>query len=333
MDLDYEQISVELLKALRGRRSQVGFSRRLKYSSNVAYTWESKRRWPTASVAMWAATRVGIELQTQVGIFHPNTLEAPERFDLTTPEGVANFLNDLRGATPIQDVAARVGRDRFAVSRWLKGKSEPRLPEFLQMIEATSLRVTDFLTSLVDADKLPTIYREWQRLQRGRNLFFDQPWTQVVLLCLELSDYQALGEHDDNWVAHRTGLPIETVQECIQALAETNQIAWRKKRWSQSETRAITMQRTPDDVRRAKQWWAEIAIERFQDHAPGMFSHNLFTVNEADFERLQELHRSYYRAVRSLVAESLPGERIVLSTVSTQALSPPSSSSPSCVDS
>lgn len=321
MELNYEQISVELLKALRGRRSQVGFSRRLKYSSNVAYTWESKRRWPTASIAMWAATRVGIDLQAQVRAFHPNTLDAPERFDLTTSQGVANFLNDLRGATPIKEVATRVGRDRFAVSRWLKGKSEPRLPEFLRMIDGTSLRLIDFLTNLVEPIKLPSIYRDWQKLQRGRSLFFDQPWTQVVLLCLELSDYRSLPAHDDDWVAHRTGLPVETVRSCIEALADTDQIAWRRQRWSQSEIRAITMQRTPEDVRRAKRWWAEIAIERFQDHAPGMFSHNLFTVNEADFERLQELHRSYYRAVRSLVAGSTPGERIVLATVSTQALS------------
>jgi len=318
MDLDYEQISVELLKALRGRRSQVGFSRRLKYSSNVAYTWESKRRWPTASVAMWAVTRVGIDLQTQVSAFHPNTLNTPERFDLATSQGVANFLDDLRGATPIKEVASRVGRDRFAVARWLKGHTEPRLPEFLRMIDGTSLRLIDFLASLVDPAKLPSIYRRWQKLQRGRSLFFDQPWTQVVLLCLELSDYRSLSAHDDDWVARRTGLPVETVRSCIEALADTNQIARRGRHWSQSEIRAITMQRTLADVQRAKSWWAEVAIERFNDQAPGMFSHNLFTVTEADFERLQELHRSYYRAVRSLVAESGPGERIVLSTVSTQ---------------
>jgi DNA-binding phage protein len=321
MDPDYEQISVELLKALRGQRSQVGFSRRLKYSSNVAYTWESKRRWPTASVAMWAVTRVGIDLQTQVGEFHPSTLDAPERFDLTTSQGVANFLDDLRGATPIKEVARRVGRDRFAVSRWLKGQSEPRLPEFLRMIEGTSLRLMDFLAILVEPSKLPSIYLRWRQLQRSRNLFFDQPWTQVVLLCLELADYRALPAHEDEWVARRTGLSVETVRSCIEALADTNQITRRARHWSQSEIRAITMQRTPEDVRKAKSWWAEVAIERFRNHAPGMFSHNLFTVTEADFERLQELHRSYYRAVRSLVADSAPGDRIVLATLSMLALS------------
>ena len=39
-ELDFEQIARELLVALRGKRSQTAWSRRLGYKSNVAYAWE-----------------------------------------------------------------------------------------------------------------------------------------------------------------------------------------------------------------------------------------------------------------------------------------------------
>ena len=38
---DIERVARQLLIALRGKRSQVQWSRRLGYKSNVAYAWES----------------------------------------------------------------------------------------------------------------------------------------------------------------------------------------------------------------------------------------------------------------------------------------------------
>ena len=57
--LDFERLSRELLVALRGQRSQVQWSRRLGYRSNVAYAWESGRRWPNA-----AASQVQVRVES-----------------------------------------------------------------------------------------------------------------------------------------------------------------------------------------------------------------------------------------------------------------------------
>jgi len=64
----YEVMAAELLRALRGRRSQVAFSRRLGYRSNVAHTWETGKRWPTAAVTLRAARRVGVDLDAGLRI-------------------------------------------------------------------------------------------------------------------------------------------------------------------------------------------------------------------------------------------------------------------------
>jgi hypothetical protein len=40
--MDFEQISADWLRFMRGKRSQRSFSKRLGYRSNIAYRWETQ---------------------------------------------------------------------------------------------------------------------------------------------------------------------------------------------------------------------------------------------------------------------------------------------------
>src|SRR5262245_38605960 len=60
LDMDHEALAKELIRALRGKRSQVALSRRLKHRSNVLYAWEAGLRAPTAAGFLDLAKRVGI---------------------------------------------------------------------------------------------------------------------------------------------------------------------------------------------------------------------------------------------------------------------------------
>jgi transcriptional regulator with XRE-family HTH domain len=71
-ELDYQQAARDLVRALRGRRSQRALSRRLGYTTNVIYTWEAGRRWPTAAEALRLAERTGVELRAALTRFFPN---------------------------------------------------------------------------------------------------------------------------------------------------------------------------------------------------------------------------------------------------------------------
>src|SRR5687767_8936747 len=121
--MDFDQVARELLRALRGKRSQVMFSRRLGYRTNVAYSWESGRRWPTAAVALGAANRAKVDVPAAVRGFFRSAPPWLERLDPASSEGVAALLRDLRGQTPILDLARRSGRSRYAVARWLSGEA------------------------------------------------------------------------------------------------------------------------------------------------------------------------------------------------------------------
>src|SRR5690606_5949467 len=128
--MDYEQVAAEFLRALRGKRSQTAFCRRLGYKSNVAYTWEACRGFPTAARTFEVAERMGVDLQASLTRFYRIAPSWLSHVNLTAPEGVAAFVNDLRGSTSIVDLAKHMHKSRFTVSRWVKGETEPKLPDF-----------------------------------------------------------------------------------------------------------------------------------------------------------------------------------------------------------
>ena len=60
-----------------------------------------------------------------------------------------------------------------------------------------------------------------------------------------------------------------------------------------------------------KRWWGQVGLDRMAT-ADGNISFTVCAVSQADFEEMQEAQRRHYRAMRARIAESIPGERIVL---------------------
>jgi DNA-binding phage protein len=304
-----------MLRLFRGKRSQTAFARRLGSRSNIAYTWESGRRFPTAAKAFWVAERCGIDVRAALIRFYRREPVWLADTDLTLADGVARLLNDLRGAAQIGQVAERVGHSRFAVARWFKGTAEPRLPDFLRMIEATSLRSIDFIAAFVDPEKLPALREPFQRLSLARKAAYELPWSHGVQRALELEAYLRLPKHEPGWIADQLGITLEEEQRCLELLAASHQIQMQDGRWKVREVLAVDTRQDPEAGKRLKAWWAEVGLERLRADSEGQFSFNLFTVSEKDYERIRELHLAYFRELRAIVAESEPAERVILANV------------------
>jgi transcriptional regulator with XRE-family HTH domain len=321
--IDFELLARELVRTLRGRRSQVAFSRRLGFGTNVVYAWESGRRWPTASLFFRAAALAMIDLGAGLVRFIPGAAPPPQ-LDLGTREGVASFLAAIRGGVPIVDVARRAGMSRYAVMRYLGGGAEPRLPDLLRAIEACSLRLLDFVALFVDPARLDSTARRWRIVQAQRRVVFDRPWVAAVLRAMELPSYRALPAHEPGRIARSLGIEVREEEACIEALAAAGQIRREGRRWVTSD--AVTVDTRPDPAaeRKLKAFWAKVGLERLSAGHEGLFSFNVFTVSEVDLERLRDLHRSYFRTLRNIVAASSPAERAVVANVQLFALDEPS---------
>jgi len=322
--MDLARVSADWLRLIRGKRSQRAFSKRLGYASNIAYRWETGVCFPLGREAITLAKRDGAAGRAALVTFMGGALpEALVAVELGTLEGVAQLLRALRGDTSLVELARRSGHSRFSIARWLSGAAEPRLPELLAMVEATTFRLLDFLASFTNIERLPAAAEEHRALEAARTLAYDVPWSHAVLRALELSDYQALRRHQPGWLARRLGISREEEDRCLSALATARQIKLERRLWVADETKTIDTRAHRERGRRLKAEWLRVALERLESGVPGIFGYNLMAVSRADLARLREMHIAYFRSMQALVADSAPSECVVLFNTELFALDEP----------
>jgi len=311
--MDSNLVGRELVRALRGDRSQAGLSRRLGYTSNVLYTWESGRRAPNASAFFRLATRVGVDLQAALRSFLSD--RGAVLSDARRPSGVAELVRALLADWPIVELAASVGADRTTVGRWVSGATEPKLPELLRIVETTTQRLFEFVAIFADPASLTSTRGAYRDLTEQRRLAYELPWSHAVLRALELDSYRALPKHEPGLIARLTGISLAEEQRCLTALAQAKQIHRRRGRWVLARVLTVDTRPSEADNRRLKQHWAEVALERLRTRAApddALFSFNLFAVDARDFERIRRLHVEYYQRIREVVNGSKDPDRVVL---------------------
>ena len=316
--MDLELLSREMVRELRGTRSQTALSRWLKYRSNVVYLWESGRRLPTVSSFFWLAHRTGVDVAAALDRFLPEREAGDEPWSV---DGAAAVMRALQGQRSAAELARELDHSRHSVARWLRGETEPRLPDFLRMVDLCTTGLLDFVALFVDPAALPSIREGWRQLGAARALVREQPWAPAVLLALELDDYKALPAHEAGWLTRRLGLPEAAEERCLALLATAGQIRRRRGLWRVVEVQSVDV-RTPARKLDLKRWWGQVGLDRI-GRADGIVSWNLFTISHEDFERVQQLQRQHYRAVRAIVAASEGSDRLVLTNLQLLALDSP----------
>ncbi|HKU37194.1 MAG TPA: DUF4423 domain-containing protein, partial [Polyangiales bacterium] len=298
----------QLLRALRGRRSQLALSKRLGYRSNVACDWEAGRRFPTAADTLRACARLRIDVDAAFRSFQPACADALRGFR------VDRWLSELRGSTPVSQLAARSGYSRYAISRWLQGGAQPRLPDFLGLVEAISGRASDLVGHLVPIAEVPELFEQHQQRTARRRLAYDAPWSEAVLRVMETTGYRSHRARP-GYIAARLGLDARDEEHLLRNLEGAGIL----HRQSDGEYRDLasltvdTQSASPEDLARLKAHWTSVCLERTRaPHAGDWLGYNLVSTSQADLDRIREVLRRAFREIRAIAAASEPAESVAL---------------------
>jgi transcriptional regulator with XRE-family HTH domain len=307
-----DAVAADLVRAVRGKRSQAEFSRRMGYRSNIVQRWESARCWPTAAAFLRACARFRPRTAGCFSQFFQRTPAWFEPQDPFTPRSIAAFLRDLRGKTPIGTLAQRMGRNRYSVGRWLSGTAQPKLPEFLALVEVSSRRALDFIAGIADPARMATVAPRWAQLESARQAAYDFPWSHAVLRALELKGHQRSTPIGEQRIARTLGIEVAEVRKGLEILAATGQIRRVRGHWQIDRVMTVDTSHDPARSQELKFAWIRVAMERLQAGAAGNYGYSLFAVSRRDLRRLRELHLEYLRAMQSLIAASRPCECVGL---------------------
>jgi transcriptional regulator with XRE-family HTH domain len=294
--------------------SQERLSRRLGFGSNVLYLWERQRRLPAAGVFFRMAELRRRPVREQLARFFGPSTAAAAAVRAGEPL-VPALLRWMRGEQTNVELAALSGFDRSTLARWLGGKTEPRLPDFLELLDRSTLRLLEFVALFADPATLE-VTRDAHAVACGRQaLAYELPWSNAVLHALELSAYRRLSRHRPQVLAEHLGLTAAHVEATLQRLAQARVIEKHGELWR--EVRVLSIETTGDFERNRalKSHWASIASDRLSRLQPGddnLFSYNVFPISRADFQALRELHVDYYQRVRQLVARASGADHVVV---------------------
>lgn len=310
--MDYERLASELLRELRGKRSQAALMRRLGYSANAPYSWEAGRRFPPAQVLFELGLLNGCELpalRAFAGLSH-----AGRKAEWSAGD-TAEWLGRLLGETPASEVARVVGADRTTVSRWLHGQTEPRVPQLLQLVDRLTHRLVELVRLFVEPARLPSLRAVAQELAAQLRIGYEVPWSHALLRALELSTYRSLPAHVPGVLARAIGLTVADEEELLSELRAARLIHKRRGKWQPSRVLTVDTSARPERDRLLKLHWARVGVSRLE---PGpirpdtLYSFNLCAVSHEDLARIRELHLEYYERVRRIVAESKVADRVLL---------------------
>jgi transcriptional regulator with XRE-family HTH domain len=300
-----------MLRALRGRRSQLAFSRRLGYRSNVACDWEAGRRLPTAHEYLRACLRLRADVDGAFRTFQPACAAALRE---GTSLRVDRWLNELRGSALVSQLALRSGFSRYALSRWFQGTAQPRLHDFLALVEAISGRASDLVGNLVPIEAVPELHAVHVQRAARRRLAFDTPWSEAVLRVIETSGYRASGRRKRGYIARRLGIDSEQERAILQQLEDAGIL--RISHTGELDVAALsvdTSAASAEEVLRIKSHWAAVALERTRAPRAGdWLGYNVISTSTADLERIRDILRRAFREIRAIAAASQPSEAAAL---------------------
>jgi transcriptional regulator with XRE-family HTH domain len=302
--MDMDVVARQLLRAVRGKRSQVAFARKLGYRGNPIADWEASRRAPTAAEALRACEAAGIDVVAAFARFH--------RVALSRQQGefeVGTWLSELRGSLGTTELAQRAGRSRQQVARWLSATTEPRLPDFLDLVDSITGRLCDLVAELVPIDRVPSLKADYEQRLAARRLAHEEPWTEAILRVMETDTYRAHESHPDGFIAGELGIGHDTEVRCLEKLEAAGVLVKRDARYEPLRSLTVDTRAIPQ----LKAHWCRVAEQRLPaPRADDVFCYNVLSASKADIERIRQLMLATFREIRSIVEHTPKDEAVAL---------------------
>ena len=198
----------ELLKAMRGRRTQMDLSVALGFKFNQVFRWESGSTRLTWSEFI----RVAETCQT------PIASALREILDHTgDPKDSGKLLTQIVSRRDLAAEARALGVSETKLRRWMRNEVAPSLSDVFACIARTPTLLEQFIGRLVNLEDVTALSQSSTSL-RAFGQFQDMPWATLVWEVLELTEYQKATRHIPGFVARALNLTLAQERQALRAL-------------------------------------------------------------------------------------------------------------------
>lgn len=229
---------------------------------------------------------------------------------------LARWMRANLATTTVSELSRKSGLARSSLSRWVCGRSEPRVPDFLQFVDSATGRLPDLVAELVPIEAVPALLPRHRAALAAKRIAFDHPWTEALLRVLETRAYAELRQHDSVLIAAALGIDVQVVDTCLAALLEARLIERQDHHYRAPGTLTVDTQGGREALHALKSHWTQVAAQRALKPSPeDVFGYSLLSASNEDLVRIRAVLKNAYREVRAIVAASDPAETAALVNV------------------
>lgn len=294
--MDFILLKTQLLRAIRGKKSQTYLSRKLKFRGNQVFRWESNERaisWPNF-VKLCKASDCDL----------PTALSKVFGYR-GKPDDFAQLFSQLIGDIKISEVAETLKCSRFAVSRWVRGQSQPDLEYFLMLTHHYSFALFEFLELLVDVNEIPVVQKEYNKRKLQKEIHYRYPIVDAFLTCCELDEYKNATQGLSGFFSKKLGISIDEEDEIIRALRQAGIVQIKANGKIEMKSERLDLRGSEQGAQSIRQFWLNRALEHVKtkpmQNTNSSFGTIVLPSNREAAAKIKEEYYEFYHRVRAIL--------------------------------
>ncbi len=312
--MDYSELKLEVLRALRGPLTQMELSRRLGYNYNQVNKWETHRK-----QIKWTDF---YDLCVELNIPLEDSLRSV--FLLTEGNGreISTLLESLRrldSLSSIENLASQLNCHESVVRRWFSGIVCADLESVFAIMDLRSNFLCAFIAKIVDVSKIPCLEKTYTHDIRLHEFDSQYPFAIVILLCFGLKEYKELPRHCDQFVSDRTGFPVVFVREIIHKMILIGRLKMKEGKYCH-EMQEFNTNGNSKTLAHMNWYWRSRSLDRFckngelptnNKNRPNFMSYSIVSVSKEGMSQIFKVMSKCHEQIMQIVQkDQLPEEEI-----------------------
>lgn len=302
--LDYDLLAQQLIRAMRGDKSQEWLNKRLATNSNVIHRWEkghSKASWEDF-VSLCQVLKIDLQKQMLSYFRYQESLE-----------DTVSILSHLFSNKKLNDIAETSGIKISKLRRLMSAQTSLSLNDFLQVIFSfDDMESMAFVFDISVNASIPLLDELNSKRLNITRLYFDNPNIGLLLICLELPGYRKLSFHQDSFLAKASGLSIKEINELIKQSEENDLITLQDGLYVAGSIR-FSDRGTSKEMLGTRKFWLNRSIDNMQCKTNlDAYGSIVFNTSQKARKEIIGLYLRFFEDFKKAVAEDTENDKVPL---------------------
>lgn len=303
--IDFLKIQKELIRTLRGKRSQAQVNLKMNFSTNQMYRWESGQ----ANISWIDFCNLCEVLKKPIH----DACEEGFAFR-ASPLDVTKLVQHLIGPRTQKELQSTLGISRSKISRWQNKKVSLSLIQVLQLADGGPCSLHSFFKVLIGNNLTPTLRHLTELEEKEKEIHFIFPWTGAFLLCLLLPSYKALKKHKEGFIAKKIGITLEQERLTLKKLLEVHAV-YETQGLYKARLNTITTSGSLEGRVALRKFWTEKSLALLPSAVKKkttVWPYLVFNTDPKTYEKIQKLLVNFFAEISKLSLEGEDSEGIYI---------------------